>query len=59
MATILVLIYMGAGYWATGHTIYRNKILIGTSNSIFGKKLAIGTLFGWALIPAAFIMNRK
>ena len=33
--TILFFIYMAAGYWATGMTIYANKMLIGTGNAIF------------------------
>lgn len=53
--TILILIYMALGYWATGKTIYANHILIGTGNAIFGKRLVVGFLFGWALIPWAII----
>lgn len=52
---ILILIYLALGYWATGKTIYANKILIGSSNGIFGRRLVMGFLFGWALIPWAII----
>ncbi len=53
--TILFFIYMAFGYWATGKTIYANKILIGTGTAVFMRKLIWGTLFGWILIPAAVI----
>lgn len=53
--TIVILIYMALGYWATGRTIYADKILIGDGNAIFGRRLTMGFLFGWALIPWAII----
>lgn len=46
---------MAVGYWATGITIYANKILIGTGTGIFMQRLIMGTLFGWILIPVALI----
>lgn len=51
----VILIYMVLGYWATGRTIYKNRILIGTANGIFLERLIMGTLLGWALIPVAII----
>ena len=51
--SILFIIYMVAGYWATGKTIYADKILIGTWNGIFIQRVIWGTLLGWALIPWA------
>lgn len=53
--TILFFVYMAFGYWATGKTIYANKVLIGTGTTIFMRKLIWGTLFGWILIPVAII----
>ena len=52
---ILLYIYMALGYWATGRTIYANKILIGAGNTLFLQQVIMGTLFGWALIPIAII----
>ena len=52
---ILALIYWVAGYWAAGQTIYADKILIGTMQSIFLRKAITGLLFGWILIPWALI----
>ena len=43
---IIFLIYLALGYWATGRTIYADKILIGTENGIFGRRLCMGFLFG-------------
>lgn len=52
---MIILIYMILGYWATGRTIYANKILLGTWNGIFLQRLIMGTLLGWILIPIAVI----
>lgn len=52
---ILWIIYMVLGYWATGRTIYRNRILIGTTNGIFLNRLILGFLLGPILIPIAII----
>jgi hypothetical protein len=52
---ILGLIYIAAGYWAAGRTIYADKIMIGTMQAIFFRKLALGLMFGWILIPWALI----
>ena len=52
---ILILIYMALGYWATGRTIYAHSVLIGDGNAIFSKRLVMGFLFGWAMIPWAII----
>ena len=52
---VVALIYIALGYWATGRTIYADKILIGDGNAIFGRRLAMGFLFGWALIPCEII----
>lgn len=54
---ILVFIYMAAGYWATGQTIYANKILIGTASNIFLQRVILGAVFGIILIPVAIIKN--
>lgn len=52
---VLLIVYIALGYWATGRTIYADKIFIGTENGIFGRRLCMGFLFGWALIPWAII----
>ena len=52
---LLILIYVAAGYWASGRTIYANKVLIGTSGAIFRKKVFTGFFLGWLLIPWALI----
>ena len=55
--TILVFIYLAAGYWATGQTIYANKILIGAASDIFLQRVILGAIFGFVLIPIAIIKN--
>lgn len=54
---ILIAIYMAAGYWAAGKTIYADKIMIGTWNGIFMRRLTMGTLLGVVLIPVAIIKS--
>lgn len=51
----VIIIYMVLGYWATGKTIYANKVMLGTWNGIFMRRLCMGTLLGWILIPLAII----
>lgn len=51
-----IVIYLVLGYWSTGQTIYRNSILIGTTQGIFLKRVMMGAIFGWILIPIAVIM---
>lgn len=56
MKTLLVIVYLALGYWATGQTIYRNRILIGTGQGIFLHRLIVGAILGFILIPVAIIM---
>lgn len=55
MDIIILIAYLALGYWATGYLFYRNKVVISSNGSFFGTKLGIGALFGWILIPVAFI----
>ena len=52
---IILIVYLVAGYWATGKTIYANKIVICAPGQLFIRKLAIGLIFGMFLIPIALI----
>lgn len=52
---ILVILYFILGYWATGQTVYRNKILLGTASGIFIQRMTLGFVLGWILIPIALI----
>lgn len=58
----MVIIYLVLGYWAVGKTIYANKIVFYTGNTFFMKKLCLGFILGWLLIPIAvfkMIFERK
>ena len=56
--TILFLIYWVAGYWAAGEVIYKNKIIIEYRiGTLFFRKIILGLMFGWILIPFAIIRN--
>ncbi len=57
MALVLVIIYMAAGYWAMGRTIYANKIRIGTWENLFWRRLCLGAALGFILIPIAIIKS--
>lgn len=55
MALIIGIIYIAAGYWAAGETIYANKIFIGDGFNIFIWRVCVAMVLGWALIPVAII----
>lgn len=55
MEQFILLVYIIAGYWAAGQTIYANKIRIGTFYSLFMWRLCTAIFFGWILIPWAII----
>ena len=57
LGDIKFIIYLVLGYWSTGKTIYKNKILIGTSKGIFFQRLAMGFILGFILIPIAIICS--
>lgn len=52
---ILLVIYIALGYWATGRTIYADKIVIYSGSTFICRRLAVGTFFGWILIPWAIL----
>lgn len=53
---MIIIIYMILGYWATGKTIYANKVLIYSGfGTLFLQRVIMGTLLGWVLIPWAII----
>lgn len=52
---ILFLLYVVLGYWATGVTIYANKIVFHAFGELFMQRLIFGVLFGWILIPVALL----
>lgn len=56
MGEMGIIVYLILGYWATGQTIYRNKILFGTANGIFLHRVIIGAILGMVLIPVAIIL---
>jgi hypothetical protein len=56
MDIILLAIYVIAGYWATGQTIFKDKIVIEFEfGALFMKRFFLGVLLGWILIPIAVI----
>lgn len=52
---MLLIIYLVLGFWATGKTIYANKIVFCSGGYFFFKRAFWGMLFGWILIPIALI----
>lgn len=50
-----IILYVIAGYWAVGQTIYANKIRVGTWSSLFLQRLILGIFLGIVLIPIAVI----
>lgn len=52
---MLLIIYLVLGFWATGKTIYANKIVFSSGGYFFFKRVFWGLLLGWILIPIALI----
>ena len=40
---IVIIIYLIAGYWAVGQTVYANKIVIYTGNALFVQNIKLAT----------------
>lgn len=55
MSDWFIFAYLILGYWATGRTIFRNHVLIGTYSAIIIKKIILGAILGVILIPWAII----
>ena len=51
----MIAIYLIAGYWAAGKTIYADKIRIGKAENLFMTRLIVALFLGWILIPWAII----
>lgn len=53
---MIILLYFILGYWAVGRVLYADKVVVYSSWAAFAaKKLAIGVVLGWILIPVAII----
>ncbi|MBR3861904.1 MAG: hypothetical protein IKM84_08510 [Oscillospiraceae bacterium] len=52
---VILLLYMAAGYWAVGRTLWADKVVFGSATTIFVQRVIWGTLLGWILIPFALI----
>lgn len=54
---ILLIVYLVAGYWSTGQTIYANKIIIHSFGALFWRRFLLGMFLGWLLIPIAILKS--
>ena len=54
---ILVIGYFVLSYWAYGYVLLRNKIVFGDMFQLAFRRVIIGAMFGWILIPIALIMK--
>lgn len=57
MEILIVIVYIIAGYWAVGKTIYANKVVFGTWDGILMQRVVLGFVIGWLLIPVAIIRS--
>ena len=48
-------LYLAAGYWAAGKTVYANKIMVGSWSSMVIQRMVVGAVLGVILIPIALI----
>ena len=54
---LLIIAYVIAGYWATGQTIFYNKIVMHKTGYLFGTRLVGAVFLGWLLIPIALVLS--
>ena len=54
---ILLILYVVLGYWATGKTIFHNKIVIHEAGGLALQRLGWGVVLGWILIPVALLLK--
>ena len=64
MELILLIVYFALGYWSTKYTVYYNRIVIELKpGALFVKRMALGTFFGFILIPIAlfryFVLKKR
>lgn len=52
---MIAVVYLALGYWATGKTLYANKIVIYSGLSFFFQRLVMALMLGWILIPVALV----
>ena len=53
---MIFILYLAAGYWAVGKTLWANRVIIEFKlGAAFIQRLVLGACFGWALIPIALI----
>lgn len=55
MEILILVLYAVAGYWATGQTIYANKVMYGSYSDILTHRVVVGIVIGYILIPVAII----
>lgn len=49
---MLIILYLIAGYWAAGKTVYASPA-VGRWQESFPRRALVGFLLGWVLIPLA------
>ena len=58
MGTVLCIAYIAAGYWAYGRVFEYNKTVIYADGFYYYmKKIVLGAMLGFLLIPAAIIRS--
>lgn len=56
MTYVLFFLYLAAGYWAAGETIFKNRIIIEYKfGDAFVQRMIFGAVLGWILIPVAIL----
>ena len=57
---VIIIIYMILGYWAAGQTIYADRVIVEFQpGAFFIRRVTMGTVLGWVLIPWAVIKMTK
>ena len=53
--SVLAILYVILGYWATGKTIFANKVIIHSFGALFVARVVLGAALGVVLIPIAIL----
>lgn len=58
MDTILMIVYIVAGWWAVNTVWYSRRVyLVSDTAGFYIKKLVMAIFFGWIFIPIAIVMK--
>ena len=55
---VVFLIYSILGYLAVPHTLWADKVMFGTPEALRNRRMVLGILLGWLIIPWWFLKKK-